>query len=114
MIAVLAFGLLFVLDYYFDAEVNIKTRDEVKREQLVDSGYLENEANLNEAMAVLIRYKTLYGSDLDTMIARARIYDKLKQTAKAVAEYKAILYSGYGLDPDLVKYIKGRIAVGAK
>ena len=43
LIAVLAFGLLFVLDYYFDAEVNIKTRDEVKREQLVDSGYLENE-----------------------------------------------------------------------
>ncbi len=78
------------------------------------ASYLENQADLGKGMAVLKRYVKLYGSDLDVMIAKARIYDKLKQPNRAVAEYKAILYSGYGLDQDLARYIKGRIAAGVK
>jgi len=78
------------------------------------ASYLENRVNLKKSLVVLGRYETLYGSDLDIMIAKARIYDKLKQPDKAVAEYRAISYSGYGLEPDLAKYIKGRIAVGVK
>ncbi len=78
------------------------------------AGYLENKADLVNALANLDRYEGLYGADLGMMIAKARVYDKLKQTEKAIAEYKAILYSGYNLDDDLVRYIKGRIAVGVK
>lgn len=78
------------------------------------AGYLENQADLAKALEILGKYEVLYGSDLDTMIAKARIYDKLKQPKKAVAEYQAIMYSGYSLDPDLARYIKGRIAIGAK
>jgi len=78
------------------------------------ASYLENKPDLSKSMDILGRYEALYGSDLNTMIAKARVYDKLKQPNKAVAEYKTILYSGYGLDPDLAKYIKGRIATGGK
>jgi hypothetical protein len=48
------------------------------------------------------------------MIARARILDKQGKPDLAVAEYKAILYSGYDLAPDLAQYIKGRIALANK
>ncbi len=78
------------------------------------ASYLENKPDLSKSMNILGRYEALYGSDLNTMIAKARVYDKLKQPNKAMAEYKAILYSGYGLDQDLAKYIKGRIATGVK
>ena len=58
---------------------------------------------------------SLYGDSLDTMISRARILDKEGNSEKAVAEYRAILLSGYQLPADLKRYIKGRLALeGAK
>jgi type IV pilus assembly protein PilQ len=97
---------------YFEQAVSV---ERPARAALVSyAGYLENKGDLNKGLDVLGRYETLYGSDLNTMIAKARLYDKLKQPNQAVAEYKAILYSGYDLDQDLARYIKGRIAAGTK
>ncbi len=99
-------------DKYFERSVRGKRPT---RAALVSyASYLENRVNLKKSLMVLGQYKMLYGSDLDIMIAKARIYDKLKQPDKAVAEYRAISYSGYRLEPDLARYIKGRIAVGLK
>ncbi|MFW8599914.1 AMIN domain-containing protein [Desulfobacterota bacterium M19] len=78
------------------------------------ASYLENENDLPQALHTLSRYESLYGSDLNTMIAQARIYDKQKHPQKAVAVYKSILYSGYALNPDMIRYIKGRLAMNAK
>jgi type IV pilus assembly protein PilQ len=78
------------------------------------AGFQEEESNLVGALASLTKYHTLYGSSLETMIARARILDKQAKPELAVAEYKAILYSGYDLAPDLAQYIKGRIALANK
>ncbi len=78
------------------------------------ASYLENENDLPRALHILARYENLYGSDLNTMIAQARIYDKEKQPQKAVEVYKSILYSGYALNPDMIRYIKGRLAMNAK
>lgn len=78
------------------------------------AGFQEENANLDGALATLAKYTALYDSTLETMIARARIFDKQAKSDQAVAEYKAILYSGYDLAPDLAQYIKGRIALANK
>ncbi len=76
--------------------------------------FQEENANLVGALATLTKYTELYDASLETMIAQARIFDKQEKPDLAVAEYKAILYSGYDLAPDLAQYIKGRIALANK
>jgi len=66
------------------------------------------------ALLLLNRHNELYGENMDTMIAKARIYDKEGSRAKAAAEYRAILLSGYDLPDDLKRYIRGRIAMETK
>ncbi len=78
------------------------------------AGYQEENDNFTGALTTLAKYTELYDATLETMIARARIFDKQEQPDLAVAEYKAILYSGYDLAPDLAQYIKGRIALANK
>jgi type IV pilus assembly protein PilQ len=78
------------------------------------AGFQEEESNFVGALDSLSKYTKLYGSSLETMIARARIFDKQAKPDLAVAEYKAILYSGYELAADLAQYIKGRIALANK
>lgn len=62
------------------------------------------------ALALLKKHEELYGDALDTLVAKARIHDKLGDSGKAVDEYRAILLSGYEIPADLRQYIQGRIA----
>jgi type IV pilus assembly protein PilQ len=73
--------------------------------------FSEDNQNYLEALLLLSHHEDLYGDSLDTMIARARIFDKEGNSAKANAEYRAILLSGYQMPPDLTRYIKGRLAM---
>ncbi|MBA3014856.1 MAG: AMIN domain-containing protein [Proteobacteria bacterium] len=73
--------------------------------------FQEESSNFAGAMATLAQYNQLYGASLEIMIAKARILDKQGKSDLAVAEYKSIMYSGYELAPDLIQYIKGRIAL---
>jgi type IV pilus assembly protein PilQ len=75
--------------------------------------FSEENENYLEALLLLARHEDLYGDSLDTMIARARIYEKEGNSDKAAAEYRAILLSGYQLPSDLARYIKGRLALEA-
>ena len=75
--------------------------------------FSEENENYLEALLLLARHEDLYGDSIDTMIARARIYDKESNSDKAAAEYRAILLSGYQLPSDLARYIKGRLALEA-
>ncbi len=64
------------------------------------------------AIKLLDKYHQYYGETVDTMLAQARIFDKMGKPEKATAQYQAIMASGFQLRPDLRKYISGRVAAG--
>ncbi len=76
------------------------------------AAFNENNDRPAAAIKVLDKYHTHYGETVDTMVAKARIYDKLALTDKANSQYRLIYNSGYSIRPDLRRYIESRIAVG--
>jgi type IV pilus assembly protein PilQ len=74
------------------------------------AAFSENNGQNDAALKLLNKYHSHYGETLDTMIAKARILDKLGMSKDAVQQYGAILNSGFQLRPDLKKYIEGRLA----
>ncbi|WP_163337869.1 secretin and TonB N-terminal domain-containing protein [Desulfopila sp. IMCC35008] len=76
------------------------------------AAFSENNNKEEIALKLLDKYNENYGETVDTMLAKARLFDKLKQPEKATEQYKSIMASGYQLRPDLKKYILGRIAAG--
>lgn len=74
------------------------------------SAFSENN-NLNDvALKLLDKYHSYYGENLNTMVAKARILDKIGLRKDATNQYKAVLSSGFRMRPDLRKYIEGRVA----
>ncbi|NOQ46324.1 MAG: energy transducer TonB, partial [Desulfobulbaceae bacterium] len=73
--------------------------------------FSEEQKQYDGALKLLGKHDTLYGADLNSMIATARIYDKQAKSEDATKAYKAVLLSGFRVPPDLKKYIKGRIAL---
>ena len=78
------------------------------------AAFNENNGQEEAALTLLDKYGQYYGETVDTMLAKARIYDKIGETAKATDQYQALATSGYQLRPDLKKYILGRVAAGQK
>lgn len=76
------------------------------------AAFQEDGGNYPAALALLERHEDLYGDTLDTIISKARLYDKNGEPQKAVDEYRAALLSGNRLPQDLKRYIDGRIALG--
>ncbi len=74
------------------------------------AAFSENNGQNDAALKLLDRYHSAYGETLDTMVAKARILDKLGRSAEATKQYLAILTSGFQLRPDLKQYIEGRLA----
>jgi type IV pilus assembly protein PilQ len=82
------------------------------KEALISFAAFSENNGLNDAALKLInKYHTHYGETLETMIAKARILDKLGMSKDAGRQYQAILTSGFQLRPDLKKYIEGRLTV---
>jgi len=75
------------------------------------AAFSENNGQNDAALKLLNKYKSLYGETVDTMIAKARVLDKLGQKENAKKQYLALLGSGFKLRPDLRKYINSRVAV---
>jgi len=75
------------------------------------AAFSENNGQNDAALKLLDKYKSLYGETVDTMIAKARVLDKLERKEDAKKQYLALLGSGFKLRPDLRKYINGRVAV---
>ncbi len=73
------------------------------------AAFSENNGQNDAALKLLDKYHSFYGETLDTMVARARILDKLGRSKDATGQYRAILASGFQLRPDLKKYIEGRL-----
>jgi type IV pilus assembly protein PilQ len=76
------------------------------------ASFSEQNGQSDGALKLIARYNTLYGESVETMVAKARIYDKMGQKDKANDQYKAMLASGYQLAPGLKEYIQGRLATG--
>jgi type IV pilus assembly protein PilQ len=74
------------------------------------AAFSEQNGQGNEALKLIARYNTLYGESVDTMVSKARIYDKMGQKEKANEQYRALLASGYQLVPGLKEYIQSRLS----
>ncbi len=72
--------------------------------------FSETNGQYEAAITVLKKYESHYGENIDTMVSKARIYDKMGRAGDATKQYRALLGSGFALTPDLKKYIEGRIA----
>jgi type IV pilus assembly protein PilQ len=73
------------------------------------ASFSEQNGQPDSALKLLARYNTLYGESVETMVAKARIYDKMGQNENANEQYRALLASGYQLDPGLRQYIQTRL-----
>ena len=76
------------------------------------AAFNENFGKPEAALKLLDKYNANYGETLETMLSKARIYDKMGNSAKAMSQYNAILSSGYQIPPDLKQYIEGRLKAG--
>ncbi|WP_458776085.1 hypothetical protein [Desulforhopalus sp. 52FAK] len=74
------------------------------------AAFTENNGLNDSAITLLNKYESFYGESMDTMVSKARILDKIDRKKDATKQYKAILNSGYRLQPDLKKYIEGRLS----
>jgi type IV pilus assembly protein PilQ len=73
--------------------------------------FSENNGQNDAALKLINKYHSYYGESFDTMLAKARILDKLGRSQDATLEYRAIYASGFSLPSDLGQYIEGRLAV---
>jgi type IV pilus assembly protein PilQ len=76
------------------------------------ASFSEQNGQPDAALKLLARYNALYGESVETMVAKARIYDKMGQKEKANEQYRALLASGYQLMPGLKEYIQSRLTGG--
>lgn len=74
------------------------------------AAFSENNGQNEAALKLINKFNTYYGENLESMIAKARILDKLGKTEDASKQYQSILSSGFQLRSDLKKYIEGRLA----
>ena len=88
---------------YFDQSVNT---GKPSREALISyAAFSERQRQYDAALRLLKKLEDLYGQDLYSMVAQARIYDSLGDYGAARKEYKAILHAGFRVPPDLKKFI---------
>ncbi len=73
------------------------------------AAFSEQNGSYDAALTMLDQYTILYGNSLETMVSRARVYDRMGDALRADEEYKAILLSGFKLPEDLKAYITNRV-----
>lgn len=90
---------------------SISDQPPMKEALLSYASFSEQNGQPENAIKLLTRYSTLYGETVDTMVAKARIYDQIGQKDKAAEQYRVLLASGYPLVPGLRDYIQSRLNV---
>ncbi len=74
------------------------------------AAFLEQQGDNAGALALMNTSSKLHTDTVDSMVNKARLFDKLGQGDKAVEQYRAILLSGNNVPPDLKRYITARVA----
>ena len=62
------------------------------------------------ALELLDIFENYYGANLQTMISKARIYDKMGDEQRALSQYRTLLASRYSIPMNLRDYIQNRLA----
>lgn len=75
------------------------------------AAFCEDNDSYKAALTLLAKHEEIYGDTLESMVAKARLLDKLGRGKEATSEYRAVLLSGFKVPPDLARYIKERMAV---
>ena len=89
---------------------SIQAKKPLKEAFVNFAAFNENNNDLAMALQNIEKHDSMYGADLDTMLAAARIYDKMGKSAQANERYQKVLLSGFSVPPDLEKYIKSRLS----
>ncbi|MBM9606218.1 secretin and TonB N-terminal domain-containing protein [Desulfopila inferna] len=74
------------------------------------AAFSESNGRLEAALKLFDKYHEIYGETVNTMVARARILDKLGMDEKAADQYQMVLASGYPLQVGLKEYIQSRLS----
>lgn len=87
---------------------SVSSSPPLKEALLSYAAFNESNGKYSAALKILDKYHGYYGETVDTMVAKARIFDSLELTEKANGQYKMILNSGLPLRADLKRYIQAR------
>lgn len=91
---------------YFDQSISI---GKPSREALFNYAvFSERLKQYEAALRLLSKHDELYGENLDSMVARARILDQQGRRTEADQVYTAILYAGFSVPQDLRAFILAR------
>ena len=74
------------------------------------AAFSESNDRLSAALKLYDKYHEIYGETVNTMVAKARIYDKLGMQEKATDQYRTVIASGYPLQVGLREYIQSRLS----
>ncbi len=92
---------------YFDRSISVK---KPSKEALFNYAVFSEQLKQYEAaLRLLSRHDELYGENLDSMVARARILDQQGHRKEANQVYMAILHAGFSVPQDLRTFIIARI-----
>ena len=89
---------------------SISNSPPMKEALLSFAAFSENNGQNDAALKLVEKYHSYYGETLDTMVAKARVLDKLARSQDATRQYRAVLASGFPMRSDLKQYIEGRLA----
>jgi type IV pilus assembly protein PilQ len=97
---------------YFDIAIS---GDRPTSEALLSyAAFCEENDSYHAALSLLLRHEQVHGDTMESMIAKARIYDKQGLTQEATREYQQVLLSGFNIPADLKRYISGRIELTSR
>lgn len=93
---------------YFDRSIS---GDPPMKEALASfAAFSESNGRLRAALKLYDKFHDHYGATVDTMVAKARIYDRLGMEGKALEQYQTVLASGFKVQYGLKQYIQNRIS----
>jgi len=95
-------------DGYFSKAVRIPKP--AKEAFLNYAAFKEEKRQYNESLALLNQHDQHFGKSMDSMLAAARVNDKMGNSEQAVRQYRELLNSGFRIPPDLSKFIQERVA----
>lgn len=94
---------------YFDQSVST---GKPSQEALMSyAAFSEQQTRYDAAVKLLQKHDELYGNNLNSMVARARVLDKQGEHELATEAYRSILLAGFRVPPDLKKFITGRMSL---
>ncbi|MCI5157961.1 MAG: hypothetical protein D3906_05875 [Candidatus Electrothrix sp. AUS1_2] len=88
---------------FFDQSVN--SGKPSREASMSYAAFSERQRQYDAALRLLKKMEELYGQDLNSMVAQARIYDALGDYGAARQTYRSLLHAGFRIPPDLKKFI---------